>query len=226
MYVCVWAFTITLQIYESNLTIIICVSVPLQSHQVLVFMPENNLQYGVVGDHRRCGKAGFDVNPTKITSEIEILEDLQAEGLLKTTPPQDYDDSYIIQYAQAHNGFIVSNDKYRDSIEKKEKEFDEIAEKMKEKVKALKKEREEFVKLEDHNYRKKWKERDAVIQQKIEQKYKEIQEIEKEKKQTRRLMKKFLKSHLISFAFVGDEFLQNPDFVFRDEEEESKDQET
>ena len=34
-----------------------------------------------------------------------------------TTPGQDYDDSYCIQYARKQNAFIVTNDKFRDYIE-------------------------------------------------------------------------------------------------------------
>ena len=39
-------------------------------------------------------------------------------GRLVATPQNDYDDSYTITYAKDHNGYIVSNDRYRDSVEK------------------------------------------------------------------------------------------------------------
>lgn len=51
----------------------------------------------------------------KVVNQLKNLCDL---GLIVTTPSQDYDDSYIIQYAKTHSGFIVSNDLFRDHIEK------------------------------------------------------------------------------------------------------------
>lgn len=36
-----------------------------------------------------------------------------ASGLLVCTPSEDYDDTYLIKYAQKHDGFIISNDMYR-----------------------------------------------------------------------------------------------------------------
>jgi hypothetical protein len=38
--------------------------------------------------------------------------------MIVKTPPQDYDDSYCIQYAKKFNAYIVTNDKFRDYIEK------------------------------------------------------------------------------------------------------------
>ena len=35
-----------------------------------------------------------------------------------TTPSQDYDDTYCIEYAKSHKGYIVTNDKFRDHIDK------------------------------------------------------------------------------------------------------------
>ena len=37
-------------------------------------------------------------------------------GTLVATPPQDYDDNYSIAYATRYNGFIVSNDMFRDYL--------------------------------------------------------------------------------------------------------------
>ncbi len=34
-----------------------------------------------------------------------------------TTPSQDYDDSYCIEYAKSHAGYIVTNDKFRDHVD-------------------------------------------------------------------------------------------------------------
>lgn len=38
--------------------------------------------------------------------------------MLAGTPAQDYDDSYCISYAKENNAYIVTNDKYRDYLEK------------------------------------------------------------------------------------------------------------
>mmetsp|Transcript_19661 Transcript_19661/g.14386 ORF Transcript_19661/g.14386 Transcript_19661/m.14386 type:complete len:87 (+) Transcript_19661:2039-2299(+) len=40
------------------------------------------------------------------------------EGLIVTTPSEDYDDSYCIQYSKDHNGLVVTNDKFRDFVAK------------------------------------------------------------------------------------------------------------
>ena len=37
-----------------------------------------------------------------------------------STPAQDYDDSYCISYARRENAFIVTNDKFRDYLQKLE----------------------------------------------------------------------------------------------------------
>jgi len=66
------------------------------------------------------------------------------------TPPQDYDDSYLIKYAEKKDAVILSNDRYRDWIEK----------------------------ATDVEKAKKWRDR-----------------------------------HVISFTFILDEFMPNPDFM-------------
>lgn len=67
---------------------------------------------------------------------------------------QDYDDSYCIRYAQQRNGVIVSNDLYRDHIDKIASERDKAG------------------------------------------------------------MRRWLREHIISFTFVRNDFLPNPDFKF------------
>ena len=34
------------------------------------------------------------------------------------TPAQDYDDTYCIEYAKKHGGYIITNDKFRDHVDK------------------------------------------------------------------------------------------------------------
>jgi len=49
---------------------------------------------------------------------VSLLNSLAATGFVVKTPPQDYDDSYSIQYAKRTHGYLVTNDKYRDFLEK------------------------------------------------------------------------------------------------------------
>ncbi len=84
-------------------------------------------------------------------------------GELIATPPQDYDDSYSIQFARSHDGYIVSNDLFRDSYQ------EDTAKKGGGGSKSRK---------------------------------------------DRENLRKWLKSHCISFTFIGDDFMPNPDFYF------------
>jgi len=74
---------------------------------------------------------------------------------LFTTPNTPQDDSYCIRYARAHGGVVVTNDQYRDQLQKLEGD-----------------------------------------------------------KEEREAMRRWLRGRLISFTFVGDEFIPNPDFRF------------
>ena len=49
---------------------------------------------------------------------IRLLRELKKDGIVFTTPKGDYDDSYTIQFAQSKHGVIVSNDRFRDAIQK------------------------------------------------------------------------------------------------------------
>jgi hypothetical protein len=51
---------------------------------------------------------------------VSLLNRLAEKSFIIKTPPQDYDDSYCIQYAKKMNGFIVTNDKFRDYLKKLE----------------------------------------------------------------------------------------------------------
>ena len=50
------------------------------------------------------------------TDDMPLLNALVDQGLIVLTPPQDYDDSYSIDYARRHNCCIVTNDRYNDNI--------------------------------------------------------------------------------------------------------------
>ncbi|OQR99211.1 hypothetical protein ACHHYP_07224 [Achlya hypogyna] len=45
-----------------------------------------------------------------------IIQALVNENKLVLTPPQAHDDFYVIDYATKHNGFVVTNDMFRDHI--------------------------------------------------------------------------------------------------------------
>ena len=45
---------------------------------------------------------------------MDLLLRLRDEDLLLLSPPQDYDDSYAISFAQKQGGCLMSNDMYRD----------------------------------------------------------------------------------------------------------------
>lgn len=61
-----------------------------------------------------------EVKASQIPDNVSLLHKLADKGYIIKTPPQDYDDSYCIQYAKKFNAFIVTNDKYRDYISKQE----------------------------------------------------------------------------------------------------------
>ncbi len=55
---------------------------------------------------------------SQIPDNVALLHKLANLGYIIKTPPQDYDDSYCIQYAKKHQAFIVTNDQFRDFVEK------------------------------------------------------------------------------------------------------------
>ncbi len=99
---------------------------------------------------RRVQKSAFI---PKMPDDVQYLLSLKASNLLFSTPAQDYDDSYALAYARAHDAFLVSNDRYRDQFETCATADDE------------------------------------------------------------RALDAWLRTHLISFTFIGDEFMPNPDRV-------------
>ncbi|KAL8271561.1 hypothetical protein Esti_004596 [Eimeria stiedai] len=54
------------------------------------------------------------VNHVTVPDCIPALKELQLDGTLVLTPPQDYDDMYCVHYALKNGGCIVTNDLYRD----------------------------------------------------------------------------------------------------------------
>ncbi|OQR86407.1 hypothetical protein ACHHYP_10579 [Achlya hypogyna] len=83
-----------------------------RGHKVIAFLPDYLLQYESVGAQKRLAGVGYDVSPTKVPDDAMVME-----GLVIATPPQDYDDSYCIQYAGRHDGCVVTNDLFRDHVD-------------------------------------------------------------------------------------------------------------
>lgn len=86
--------------------------------EVKAVVPETYLDYEHVGNLRRRALIGIEVRAPQLPDNIGLLRTLRTEGRLIATPQHDYDDSYAIKFAKEHNGYIVSNDQYRDSVEK------------------------------------------------------------------------------------------------------------
>ncbi|POM79569.1 Hypothetical protein PHPALM_2721 [Phytophthora palmivora] len=83
-------------------------------HRVVAFIPDYMLQ----SDEERAKREeqGDVLTAAKIPDDVALLERLMLKGVLIPTPPQDYDDSYSIHYAGLHNGYVVTNDLFRDHI--------------------------------------------------------------------------------------------------------------
>ena len=65
-------------------------------------------------------------DPVKIPDDRKYLQRLLDDGHIFQCPPQDYDDSYAIEYLKRKPSVIVSNDLFRDhmqSCSQQEKEF-------------------------------------------------------------------------------------------------------
>jgi ribonuclease ZC3H12 len=126
-------------------------------HKVICFLPDYLFDYAEVGKQKKLQDLGLkQAKAQKIPDSVQTLLQLKSEGVMVSTPSQDYDDSYCIQYAkQAAHACIVSNDKFRDYLRKLE-----------------------------------------------------INPTTNERLSSE---KQWLKQHLVSFAFKGDEFLPNPD---------------
>lgn len=130
-------------------------------HRVVAFIPDYMLkdekeQLAARRSQPRSANLTLDNNSPnvcKIPDDIAMLRAMVHEGVLVPTPPQDYDDSYCIQYAGLHNGCVVTNDLFRDHVQNMEGP--------------------------------------------------------RERKEA---MRTWLKAHQISFTWVRNEFLPNPDF--------------
>lgn len=118
------------------------------------FLPEYLLDAEKVAAKRRAHELGIkQAKFQELPDNVLYLQELEHDGILYTTPSQDYDDSYQIEYARRHGGVIVTNDLFRDAVDK----------------------------LKPH---------------------------------MRGALRVWMKSHLLSYTFVADEFCPNPDFSY------------
>jgi len=81
--------------------------------EVKVVVPEQYLQKS-----RKEQLKFHGAEAKRIPKGIDILEQLDSQGVLIKTPPWDYDDAYCIQFAKQKEGIIVSNDRFWDLIDK------------------------------------------------------------------------------------------------------------
>eukprot|EP00903_Cladosiphon_okamuranus_P014164 g13163.t1 len=86
-------------------------------HRVLGFLPDYYLDLKRTNGLERAKKLGVaEVKASRLPDDVQLLQRLVEDGLIVATPPQDYDDSYCIKYAMARDGYVVTNDLYRDHI--------------------------------------------------------------------------------------------------------------
>ena len=109
--------------------------------------PTKNSQKDSPMDSSNDQKKNRPKDPAKDPDDREYLNRLLDEGLIFQCPPQDYDDSYAIDYLKRIPSVIVSNDLFRDHMQR-------------------------------HSQQE----------------------------------KRFIKAHLISYTWAGDEFMPNPQF--------------
>ncbi|CDW86913.1 UNKNOWN [Stylonychia lemnae] len=98
-------------------------------HQVVCFLPDYLFNYDQVNTKKKLASMNLkNVKVSQIPDNVSLLHSLADKGFIVKTPPQDYDDSYCIQYAKKFNAFIVTNDKFRDYILKQENNPDKSKE--------------------------------------------------------------------------------------------------
>ena len=88
-------------------------------HKVICFLPEYLFNYEEVSKKKKLQTLGIKTSKAaQMPDSVTTLHKLASQGTMVKTPASDYDDSYCIQYARQSNAFIVTNDKYRDYLQK------------------------------------------------------------------------------------------------------------
>ena len=86
-------------------------------HEVVGFMPDYLLNDKEIARLIKLREENPSAaKASKIPDDVNYLKNLHKKGIIVTTPPQDYDDSYCIEYAKKNKGYMVTNDKFRDHI--------------------------------------------------------------------------------------------------------------
>ena len=65
---------------------------------------------------------GSKTNACMETDDFEVLQRLVHTGAVTMVPAGDHDDVYVLSYARAHHGYVVSNDLFQDHISQLEVE--------------------------------------------------------------------------------------------------------
>ena len=90
-----------------------------RGHKVVGFVPDYLLDEGKVAELAKLYKANpGSSKASKIPDNVPLLKELNKKGIVVKTPSQDYDDTYCIEYAKKHGAYIVTNDKFREHVEK------------------------------------------------------------------------------------------------------------
>lgn len=70
-------------------------------HQVVCFLPDYLFSYDQVALKKKLSNLNIkEYKASQMPDNVALLNTLAAKGFIVKTPPQDYDDSYCIQYAK------------------------------------------------------------------------------------------------------------------------------
>ncbi len=70
-------------------------------HEVVCFLPDYLFSYDQVALKKKLSNLNIkEYKASQMPDNVALLNTLAAKGFIVKTPPQDYDDSYCIQYAK------------------------------------------------------------------------------------------------------------------------------
>lgn len=94
----------------------------MNGHQLVCFLPDYLFSYDQVALKKKLNNMNIkEFKASQMPDNVALLNKLAEKGgYIVKTPPQDYDDSYCIQYAKRQNAYMVTNDKFRDYVAKSE----------------------------------------------------------------------------------------------------------
>eukprot|EP00916_Digyalum_oweni_P010863 GHVL01018072.1.p1 GENE.GHVL01018072.1~~GHVL01018072.1.p1 ORF type:complete len:310 (+),score=61.19 GHVL01018072.1:1480-2409(+) len=82
----------------------------------LVFLKDKILDVQEIVNIRRAKTKGWQLGP--MPDDPDILTKLKKDGFVLTVPDREYDDTWMLDFARKKSVVIVSNDQYRDYIQK------------------------------------------------------------------------------------------------------------